>query len=127
MPPSKKGTGKIFDMVQDALNGDKDERVIASGDRLTIETIALFAQQIRDGLAEANTVVIEFAGEVEFDITALQLFCSACRTAAAMEKQFIHRGPLPQSLQSLAAAAGSEPFEHCTNNTSCFRQFGGMK
>jgi hypothetical protein len=128
--PAHNGTGKFFDMVQDTLNGEKDssERVIGSGDRLTIETTGDFARQIREGLAEADSVVIEFADEVELDITALQLFCSACKTAAAMNKSFIHRGPLPQSLPSLAAAAGSERFEQCTSsNMSCFRQFGGMK
>lgn len=128
--PAHNGTGKFFDMVQDSLNGEKEisERVIASGDRLTIETIEDFARQIREGLAEASTVVIEFADEVELDITALQVFCSACRTATALNKRFIHRGPLPQSLPSLAAAAGSERFEQCKSSSmSCFRQFGGMK
>jgi hypothetical protein len=124
-----KGTGKLMDQVQNALNGDRhNERVISSGDRLTIETIADFAQQIRNGLAEATTVVVEFGENVEMDITALQVFCSACQTAAAAGKKFMYRGPLPQTLLHLAAAAGSERHDHCKiDNLSCFRKFGGLK
>lgn len=125
-----KGTGKLFDQVQDALNGGlhADARVIPSGDRLTVETIADFAENIRRGLAEANTVIIEFAEDVDLDITALQVFCSACQTAAAAGKQFLYRGPLPDTLLHLAATAGSERHDYCkTNNPSCFRLFGGSK
>jgi len=125
---TSKATKKNVEKVQSSLNGQNPERVIASGDKLTIETIADFARQIREGLAEADTVVIDFAENVEVDITALQIFCSACLTATAMNKNIVHRGMLPQSLQNLAAAAGSERKEHCKNNNiSCFRQFGGME
>ncbi len=124
-----KGTGKLMDKVQNALNGDHhDERVISSGDRLTIETIADFVQQIRSGLGEAATVIVEFRENVEMDITALQVFCSACQTAAAAGKKFVYRGPLPQTLVHLAAVAGSERHDYCKiDNPSCFRKFGGSK
>lgn len=121
-----KGTDTRFEMAQEALNGSHTEKVIASGDVLTIETTADFARQIREGLAAADTVVVEFEETVVVDITALQLFCSACLTATAMGKHFIHRGTLPQSLLDLAAAAGSEREDNCKNNNmSCFRKFGG--
>lgn len=125
-----KGTGQLFDQVQNALNGSQhdDERIINSGARLTIETIAEFAQQLRSALAEANTVVIEFNENVEMDITALQIFCSTCQTARAAGKNFIYRGPLPTTLLQLAAAAGSERHDFCTvDNASCFRKFGGTE
>lgn len=109
-------------------NRQDTERVIASGDRLTIETIAAFVQQIRDGLAEADTVVIEFQRDILLDITALQAFCSACRAATAAGKKFGFRGPLPETLVQFAMTAGSERHESCTNNNiSCFRQFGGSR
>ena len=124
-----KGTGKLMDQVQNALNGDRhDELVINSGDRLTIETIADFVQQIRSGFAEAATVVLEFRENVEMDITALQVFCSACQTASAAGKKFIYREPLPTTLTRLATAAGSERHDHCKNdNPACFRKFGGVQ
>ena len=108
-------------------NAGKDgEVIISSGDRLTIETTSEFAQRIRQGLAEAGTVIIEFEPDVELDITALQLFCSACTKATAEGKRFIHRGAAPRALLDLVEAAGSERNEHCRNNNMlCFRQFGG--
>ena len=102
------------------------EMIINSGDRLTIETTGDFAQRILQGLAETGTVIVEFEPDVELDITALQVFCSACMKATAEGKRFIHRGPAPQALLDLVAAAGSERHEHCENNNMlCFRQFGG--
>lgn len=102
--------------------------VINSGDRLTIETIAGFIQLIRKGLTETTTVVIEFDPNVEMDITALQFFCSACKTALAEGKRFTHRGPPPKALLELLAAVGAECHEHCINdNMACFRQLGGME
>lgn len=122
--------GDITDMNGKASNDNRQdtERVIASGDRLTIDTIAAFVQQIGDGLAETDAVVIEFQRDMVFDITALQAFCSACQTAAAAGKKFSFRGPLPESLVQFAMTAGSERHESCTNNNmSCFRQFGGSR
>ncbi len=127
---TKQGTGKFFDQVQDALNGDKDKnaRTVNSGDRLTIETIGDFAGQLRQSLSEGESVFIEFQDDVELDITALQVLCSACRTAAATGKKIMCRGPLPDSLGRLAATAGSERHDHCKiNSTSCFRKLGGLK
>ncbi len=101
------------------------EIIINSGERLTIETIADFAQRIRNGFAEASTVVIKFKEGVEMDITALQVFCSACRTASTEGKQFLRRGPIPTFLQELITATGSENSEQCkARGTSCFRQLG---
>jgi len=104
------------------------ECVINSGDRLTIETIADFIARIRTVMTEATTVVVEFQADVEIDITALQVFCSACKMATAEGKRFIHRGQAPQALLALSAAAGAERHEHCINkNIACFRQFGGSE
>jgi hypothetical protein len=102
------------------------ESVVSSGDRLTIETIGDFIQSLRQGLNEARTVLVEFNPDVELDMTALQVLCSACKTAAAEGKNFKYRGLFPQALQELSVAAGAERHEHCSiDNTSCFRQLGG--
>lgn len=103
-----------------------NERLILSGDRLTIETIADYAHLIRTGLAEADTVILEFDPNVEMDITTLQVLCSACKTADASGKRCMHRGPTPRALIELVAAAGAERHNTCgINHDSCFRQFGG--
>jgi anti-anti-sigma regulatory factor len=103
-----------------------NEKVIGSGERLTIETITDYVQLIRAGLGEADTVILEFDPGVEMDITGLQVLCSACKTAAASGKRCIHRGPTPRALIELAAAAGAERHKPCAiPNDSCFRRFGG--
>jgi hypothetical protein len=103
-----------------------NEWVISSGERLTIETITDYVQLIRAGLTEADTVILEFDPKVEMDITALQVLCSACKTAVASGKRCIHRGPTPKALIELAAATGAERHNPCANhNDSCFRQLGG--
>jgi ABC-type transporter Mla MlaB component len=127
---TKQGTGKFFDQVQNALSGDKNtnETTINSGERLTIETIGDFAALLRQSLGEKDTVFIEFDKNVELDITALQVLCSACQTAAAAGKKVMCHGPLPDSLRQLAATAGSERHDHCKiDSTSCFRKLGGLK
>lgn len=105
------------------------ERVISTTSRLTIETVADCAQRIRQGLTEADTVVIAFEPEMEVDITALQLLCSACATAAAEGKQCLYRGQPPRALLDLLTAAGADRREPCNKNTniSCFRLFGGQE
>lgn len=105
----------------------KNERVISSGERLTIETITDYVQLLLTGLTEADTVILEFDPKVEMDITALQALCSACKTAVASGKRCMHRGPAPMALIELAAAAGAERHNSCgIHNDSCFREFGGV-
>lgn len=121
-----KGTEKTKEGNWEAASGDRTEMVILSGERLTIETIGDFAGKVQQAIAEAQTVIIEFPESVQVDITALQLFCSACRTATTAGRRFFLRGALPQALLDLAVAAGSERREQCKyNNTACFRKFGG--
>ena len=93
------------------------------GNRLTIDAIADCAQRIRTGLNEADEVLVAFEPGVEIDVTALQVFCAACKTAAAEGKHFAYSGPLPQSLRDLIAATGSERHEQCSvNSSACFRR-----
>jgi ABC-type transporter Mla MlaB component len=103
--------------------GKEAALTINVGNRLTIETIADCAQQIRTGLNQADVVLVAFEPDVEIDVTALQVFCSACKTAAAQGKRFACSGPLPEALRNLIAATGSERHEQCSVNSSvCFRR-----
>jgi anti-anti-sigma regulatory factor len=118
--------GQDMGQLEQKIAKQEMERVISSGERLTIDTIAEFVQHMRKVMTEATAVVIEFEQNIDIDITALQVFCSACKTAAAEGKQITHRGPIPQKLVDLIGTAGLEHHEHCTkNNMSCFLQFGG--
>ncbi len=102
--------------------------LIASGGRLTIENTADFALLIREGLAESNNVAVQFEPDLELDITALQVLCSACKTAAAKGKVFSCHGETPKALMDLVAAAGAERHGECKNNKDGLCPwFGGGK
>lgn len=115
-------------MVQKKANYRRQDQeiVISSGDRLTIENINDLAHRIRVGLADASMVVIDFQPNVELDITALQLLCSACKTASAEGKQIAYRGPLPELLLELAPITGTNNTPCGVKNASCFRHFEGV-
>jgi len=102
------------------------EIVIPSGAKLTIETSSEFLTLLREALAQANTVVVEFDPQVQVDVTALQLLCSACKSAAAVGKTFVRRGGQPETLSQLVAAAGGGCHGACKhNNSMCCSWFGG--
>ena len=132
-----KGTGKLFDQVQQALNGEEtaqsgspagETTIVDSGPQLTIETIGDFAARLGAAIAESDRVAVSLPQEVDLDITALQVFCAACKTAGAAGKSFSLQSPLPEELQRLVAASGSEQHEHCAYDSSaCFRKIGGIE
>jgi len=102
--------------------------VLSSGARLTIESIADFTRLVRDALDGAKSVAVAFESDLEVDITALQVLCSACKTAAAEGKSFSCSGPQPQALVDLIVAAGAEHHGACrsNNNNPCI-WFGGTR
>lgn len=114
---------KIASMCQEA-----DMITINSGARLTIENAADFAKSIREALATSQRVAIEFAANVEVDVTALQILCSACKTAATEGKSLIRQGATPESLQQLITAAGAQRLGLCQhdNGNLCI-WFGGKQ
>lgn len=105
---------------------ENGEIVINSGDRLTIENAADFMRLLREGLEASQNVAVELAADVEIDITGIQLFCSACKTAAAQGKTFSCRGPRPQALEAMIQACGVERHTACKQNmdSNCI-WFGG--
>ena len=90
--------------------------LINSGARLTIDTIAEFVTLIKAGLAESKEVAVAFDPGLEADMTAMQVLCSAHRTAVTMGKAFSRRGEMPRALRNLVVAAGSERRRPCTYN-----------
>lgn len=90
--------------------------LINSGERLTIENTADFARLIQAGLAEAKSVAVSFDPDLEVDITAMQVLCSAHRTAMTAGKVFASQGEMPQALLNLVVAVGSERHRECNYN-----------
>lgn len=90
--------------------------LVHSGERLTIDTMAEFAKLIREGLAAAKSVVVQFNPNLEADITALQVLCSAHRTAVTKGKTFVLQGEMPAALFNLSVALGSDRHRECNYN-----------
>ena len=101
---------------------------IESGGRLTIENAIDFAACLREALDVSQQVTIAFEANVEVDITALQVLCSACKTAAAKGKILTQQGAGAESLRQLIISAGAERLGACTHNKSnpC-TWFGGTR
>jgi len=104
-----------------------DEIIVRIGNRMTIDSIAEITKVFRKDLTEATAIAIEFEPNIVMDITALQVLCSACKTASAEGKRLMRRGTIPQALLNLLSAAGVERQKHCPdNNNYCFFQNGGL-
>ncbi len=105
---------------------DDGTLVISTGDHLTIANATDFSLCLRQALASAATVEVEFAAGVEVDITTLQILCSACKTAATEGRRLSARGAGIEALRQLIVAAGSERPGPCrlNHNNPCI-WFGG--
>lgn len=90
---------------------------ISVGTRLVIENAVDFSKSISAALVIAQKVAVKFDGMIEMDITALQVLCSACKTAAAEGKIFTQQGPRPELMDHLIPAAGAECLGPCRYNT----------
>ncbi len=107
---------------------ENGEIVINSGSQLTIETAADFQRLLRESLAASQHVAVELDPAVEIDLTGLQLFCSACKTAAAHGKSFTCSGPRPQAFDDLIHACGAERHTACKQHTDAHCPwFGGIQ
>lgn len=111
-----------------ARSCNKDDSItIQSGESLTIENAAELALMIRESLEQSHCVEIQFDPNLEMDITALQILCSGCKTAAVTNKVLSFSGARPEVLGALITASGSERHAICKhNNNSVCIWFGGI-
>jgi len=107
---------------------DASAVTVAVGGELTIERSGEFRQTLTDALAGAQHVVLDVGQLHDIDIPALQLICSACKTAVASNKMFTFAGPPPDCLMELINGIGVSQNGPCSQNgnASCI-WFGGMK
>ncbi|MBI5556140.1 MAG: hypothetical protein HY885_00720 [Deltaproteobacteria bacterium] len=96
---------------------DDGSVIISSGKRLTIEDASDFVTSIRAALTASKRVAVQFDAEVELDIIALQILCSACKTAAAEGKTFFCFGEQPKAMADLIEACGAGFDGVCKSNT----------
>lgn len=99
---------------------------ITCGSSLTIQEAAGFSASVAEALATSSKVVLDIEAEVNADITALQVICAACKTAAAAGQTLIPQGPGVSGLRQLILAAGAERHGACLhNNDNQCLWFGG--
>jgi len=107
---------------------ENGEFIITSGDSLTIENAAEFSRILREALEGVNVVAVEFEPDVAIDITALQILCSACKSAAGSGKKFTYHGPQPQGMADIISSSGADRHSECKhNNDAACIWFGGAK
>jgi anti-anti-sigma factor len=107
---------------------DTSAVTVAVSGELTIERSGEFRQALVDALATAQHVVLDMEQVHDIDVPALQLICSACKTAKAANKMFTFAGQLPDCLMTLKNGAGVCQNTPCSQNgnASCI-WFGGTR
>jgi len=107
-------------VVQPVKVSKKKDRtqVVVSGS-LTIAQAA----QLRDGLLQAfnsgKKVELSLAGVTAFDLTALQLICSAHRTSCQRGMEFTVVGDDLEQFTSVARLAGMLRHTGCVQDVNC--------
>jgi anti-anti-sigma regulatory factor len=105
---------------------ENGETIVTSGERLTIENALEFSRIISEALNASQHVAIEFEPSVEMDITAIQILCAACKSAAGRSKIFSYQGRRPQAMAEIINRCGAERHSACrqNDNSTCI-WFGG--
>ncbi len=105
---------------------ENGEIVIDTGECLSVELAADFANALKDALESSDKVRLNFQSGLTMDITAIQIICSACKSAARQNKYFYFNGQRPQALTDLIIACGAERRASCKyNSDSTCIWFGG--
>lgn len=83
---------------------------------LTLEHAEELRNALREGLSKSLSVTIELADQIEVDLSCLQLFCAAHRSALASRKKLNLRRGVPESFRNLVESAGFIRHQGCTLN-----------
>ncbi len=97
------------------LSNDKST-IHLEGD-LTLPNAAELRTMLIKALIDADAVTIRFGDVQELDLSCLQLFCSAHRSAVRLKKQVQFAGTLPKILQETADVAGYSRLKGCHLDT----------
>ena len=96
------------------------------GETLTIETCTEFKQALSNALDTARQVVLDAHQLQQVDITALQLICSACRSASSRNRSVTFGDYIPSCYETLRTVIGAHQSNHCNHTESCI-WVGGIK
>lgn len=88
---------------------------VTVGETLTIETGIEFKQALSGALDSARQVVLDAHRLQQVDITSLQLICSACKSASAMNRSFTFGDDIPSCIATLRTVIGANQGSPCNN------------
>jgi anti-anti-sigma regulatory factor len=79
--------------------------LVLTGD-LVLQRIASLQEEILAALADVDRLLLNVSGASTFDLSFLQLLCSAHRSAVPLNKSLSLAGKLPESFQRKLEEAG---------------------
>lgn len=113
--------------IEKSLAEDGKTVVVKVTGRMGIEVIAELHHTVLVALCEAEKVQLDCSEVEEMDITALQILCSACKTAAVQKRLFTSLGEQPECLGRLAKESGVHRNGICKHNADQICSwFGGI-
>jgi ABC-type transporter Mla MlaB component len=111
------------------LNESGGKAVLSLGGSLTLPFAEEMKKTFVKALVNADLVSIEFDDVGEVDLSCLQLFCSAHRSAVRLKKRIVLAGDAPQALKDAAEAAGYARLKGCRldcDNTCLWMAVAGV-
>jgi len=100
--------------MQSTFNQSGNKSVIMLEGDLTLPHAKALKDIFTKALQESDHVSVGLENVHNVDLSCLQLFCSAHRSAVRMKKQIMFHGNLPGVLKSAAEAAGYNRLKGCT-------------
>jgi ABC-type transporter Mla MlaB component len=103
--------------------------VISLGGDLTLSYVEEMRKIFMKALVNADLVSLQFENVGEVDLSCLQLFCSAHRSAVRLKKRIVLAGDAPQALKDAAEAAGYARQKGCRldcDNTCLWMAVAGV-
>jgi anti-anti-sigma regulatory factor len=110
------------------VSDDSALATLTAGGCVTIENSGDLRLAFMDALERSTQVALDIRRLEEVDITAAQVICSACKTAAASGRYLVTEGELPECIINLGKGIGATMGLLCKQNRNepC-NWFGGAK
>lgn len=105
-----------------------DVRTLVLEGDLTIQRAAEIKKAFDGSFDGVKKLVLNLEKVDEIDLSCLQIFCSAHRTSAKMEKELVIDGECPEVLKKVIESAGFTRQTGCSKDyqKSCFWIKGGI-
>jgi len=107
-------------MFQFTMNHKSDTGTLNLEGDLSIEHAAELKEGLVRALTSVDHIIIKLDKALGFHLSAIQLLCSACKTAMRQKKLVTLAGNMPDELKRTAEQAGFSQHKRCIpNNENC--------